>query len=281
MARSPDRLQEAIVDGYIAQARGWAGDNHWSWTFLTVLLEEAPALGWPILRDIVRQAPDEILAYLGAGPLEDILAEHGFETIEAIEQEARDSQQFRRALAGVWPGRLPAPIWTRVVALVDDESRAAIEAPESWLERRWIQVHVEGRPPTESGSRSPEQVLRRTTLLAAVRDQLGAGFAIWETPVVVDVRVESGPEGDPSASAGDVVAAVSETLAIERPVRLADRALSGVGLYRHKGLVREGRSLDHFSHSPSYEVSVSRMIDQQVAAMSDPRSYEELIRDSE
>jgi hypothetical protein len=246
-----------------------------------VLLAEAPELGWPILRDIVHRAPDEVLVYLGAGPLEDILAEHGFETIEAIEEEARDSQQFRRALAGVWPGRLPAPIWNRVAALVDDEMRAAIEAPEPWVERRWIQIHVEGRPPTESGSRSPEQVLRRTTLLAAVRDELGEGFTIWETPIDLDVRVESGPEGDPSASAGDVVAAVAETLAIERPVGLADPALSGVGLYLYKGLVREGRSLDHFSHAPSYEVSVSRMVDAQVAAMSDPRSYEELVRDGE
>ena len=45
----------------------------------------------------------------------------------------------------------------------------------------------------------------------ATQEAVGKCFAVWTTPVHLDVGVESGAKGDPSASAGDVLAAVIET----------------------------------------------------------------------
>ncbi len=78
---SDEDLREAIINGYLAQTGDWAGDNHWAWEVITTLVSKAPTLGWPILRDLVERAPDDALAEIGAGPLEDLIAFHGFQTI--------------------------------------------------------------------------------------------------------------------------------------------------------------------------------------------------------
>jgi len=54
---------------------------------------------------------------LAAGPLDDLIADHGDAAIERIEREARHSARFRFALTGVWPqDNGKTPIWARVEA---------------------------------------------------------------------------------------------------------------------------------------------------------------------
>jgi hypothetical protein len=50
----------------------------------------------------VRTAPDELLEYIGAGPVEDLVNRHGAALIEKIEDEAKRDPRFREALASIW-----------------------------------------------------------------------------------------------------------------------------------------------------------------------------------
>jgi hypothetical protein len=56
-----------------------------------------------IVVELISTATDDTcLAAVGAGPLEDLLHEHGDSLIDAIETEARRSPPFANALASVW-----------------------------------------------------------------------------------------------------------------------------------------------------------------------------------
>ena len=56
---------------------------------------------------------------LSAGPIEDLLAEHGDETIEIVEAEARRDPSFAKLLGGVWKNRMSDEVWARVQAVWD------------------------------------------------------------------------------------------------------------------------------------------------------------------
>lgn len=47
---------------------------------------------------------DQALAYLGAGPVEDLIRLHGAQYLEAIDHAARTNKSFRTALRCVWYG---------------------------------------------------------------------------------------------------------------------------------------------------------------------------------
>jgi len=57
-------------------------------------------------------------SHVAAGPLEEIIAEHGPQFIDRIEVLARRSPRIRFVLTGVWPlGNKNTPVWARIVAL--------------------------------------------------------------------------------------------------------------------------------------------------------------------
>ena len=51
---------------------------------------------------------------LAAGPLEDVLTEHGPAIIDEVERRAGRNAKFRHLLGGVWEGGIPGEIWERV-----------------------------------------------------------------------------------------------------------------------------------------------------------------------
>ncbi len=76
-----------------------------------------------VLKVIARSAPQQVLGYLAAGLLEDLIAIHGAAFIERIETEARLNPVFRQTLHGVWRNSTPSELWARV-------ERARGPAPE-------------------------------------------------------------------------------------------------------------------------------------------------------
>jgi hypothetical protein len=58
-----------------------------------------------------------VLANLGAGPLEDLLARHGSEFIEQFETLARQDAEFRRLLGVVWQNNIADDLWLRSKAV--------------------------------------------------------------------------------------------------------------------------------------------------------------------
>lgn len=58
-----------------------------------------------------------VLAYIAAGPLEDLLRNHGAAVMALIERECVTNERLRLALSGVWIER-EDPIWDRWYALI-------------------------------------------------------------------------------------------------------------------------------------------------------------------
>jgi hypothetical protein len=118
--RPADPTWEETVLAYVMYAATGKQEYHWA---IDVSLGMA-AMGrwsdlWRFTRDVVAAAdtsdPD-VLAFIGAGPLEDILAHAGDQFIDSIEAEARTQPRFRSVLACAWQSRMPESLWARVVA---------------------------------------------------------------------------------------------------------------------------------------------------------------------
>lgn len=75
---------------------------------------------WPVISALVERAPDDAaLAYVAAGPLEDLIRLHGEHVEDRIVEQARQDARFREALRGVWGWQsAPARLRERVMEVV-------------------------------------------------------------------------------------------------------------------------------------------------------------------
>jgi uncharacterized glyoxalase superfamily protein PhnB len=83
---------------------------------LTHLIADDPEAAWSLVLLLVNSAPsDAALEYVGAGPLEDLLCEHGPKLIDRVEAAALQEPRVSRALANVWGhNRMDAVVRERV-----------------------------------------------------------------------------------------------------------------------------------------------------------------------
>lgn len=96
-----------IIKGYLYN---YAGDKNYFWAFEEVqaLLSADVERAWKITCEMIRITADEsALAYIAAGPLEDLLKYHGATFIDRVERLAQNDPHFRSALMGVWGLRTP------------------------------------------------------------------------------------------------------------------------------------------------------------------------------
>ena len=106
------------VDAYITVQDGGGIDAdhpHW-WAIerFFELMPEHPDECWQAILAILDREPSEaVLDILGAGPLEDLIHQHGAAFIEKIEFEARENPPFKALLDRVWESSTPE-IWMRV-----------------------------------------------------------------------------------------------------------------------------------------------------------------------
>jgi len=259
-----------VVDGYLEQLAGWAGDLHWTWLIVDDLVRHRPDIAWPLLLEMIRRCPDDAaLDLLAAGPLEDYLAAHGRAVIDAVEAEAARNPRLRRALGSVWQNATPHDAWARVAAMCDDPSEVAAELdePQGWVQSTF-EVRLDGLPPLRLGSTDPHDAAARARLLAQALAAKPDGPEPWATPVSVEVHLETGLDPLPAPTI-DVLAAIVEALAGDQAVFL-DRSL-----------VRSARVTELRSPEPGVTVSVTRMPDGQVEALDDTRPMEEQLDDPE
>jgi hypothetical protein len=84
-----------------------ADADEWFWAWEEVdeaALDASPGIV-DFLVALAKAAPnDDALAYLGAGPLEDLIRRHGAEFVDAIDRAAQTSESFQVALRCVWYG---------------------------------------------------------------------------------------------------------------------------------------------------------------------------------
>jgi len=90
-------------------------NNFWAFSSLSDMCDTEPDLCWELIEEIRKKdGSDIILANLAAGPLEDLLVNHGERFINLIEKQAKKDVQFRKLLGAVWQNDIDDKIWKRI-----------------------------------------------------------------------------------------------------------------------------------------------------------------------
>jgi Family of unknown function (DUF6869) len=95
-------------------------DNAWAYDTVFDMTHDDPEQGWLMILEILRRDHGvAVLEVLSAGPLEDLLANHGSSFIDRVEIEARHNPVFAKLLGGVWKNQMTDEVWARVQAVWD------------------------------------------------------------------------------------------------------------------------------------------------------------------
>ncbi len=99
--REPDE-RDLLTSEWLFYAESGDVDRAWSDEALDDLIDKDPSLAWTVVLEIVHRATsDSAFDLAAAGPLEDLIAQHGEELIDLIEQRAQADEALRRALLRV------------------------------------------------------------------------------------------------------------------------------------------------------------------------------------
>lgn len=111
-----ESLSAAWLAWHHAAKGSSAKDEHfWAFETMADLCHDDPETCFELIEKIRKaDGSDWILANLAAGPLEDLLSQHGARFIDRIETLARQDPQMRRLLGGIWRSDIPDAIWHRV-----------------------------------------------------------------------------------------------------------------------------------------------------------------------
>src|SRR5918999_1913196 len=100
MTQAPEAGEETLARTYLRQYETKSKEDFWAYERVSDLVRHSPQAGWRITRTLISLAPnDAALAYVAAGPLEDMVKWWGNELREDIEQEARRDRRFLEALS--------------------------------------------------------------------------------------------------------------------------------------------------------------------------------------
>ena len=68
-----------------------------------------------MIQRIVERVDDEaVLAFVGSGPLEDLLAQHGSEFIDRVIKRIESDKKFAEVAGSVWENVIPTDVWMRL-----------------------------------------------------------------------------------------------------------------------------------------------------------------------
>ena len=111
--------QEKVADAYLSYYKTKQIEDWWAVEEINNLVAHDADKGWRITSLLINKAlSDEALAYVAAGPLEDLLKKQGAAVIDRIEEESRKNDRLRLALSGVWGINPGNPIFERWYALM-------------------------------------------------------------------------------------------------------------------------------------------------------------------
>jgi len=113
------KIAETWIKLYYLPEDSSERDQHfWAYNKLSDLCQNEPEICWRIIHIIRRvDGSEKILANLAAGPLEDLLVNHGVDFIDNVEKLAQSDQQFRKMLGSVWQSGISESTWRRIKAV--------------------------------------------------------------------------------------------------------------------------------------------------------------------
>src|SRR5690606_3524766 len=103
--------KDRLVDAWLTYQKNW-----WAFGALNRLISEEPGEALKVIENIAYRAEGsiELLGALAAGPLEDLLSEHGEKVIDEVEALAKREPAIRRCLAGVWQNSMSHELYARI-----------------------------------------------------------------------------------------------------------------------------------------------------------------------
>jgi hypothetical protein len=110
---------DTLADAYLRQWADKRDEDRWANEQVDSIIQSDADDGWEITLLLVQKAgSDAALAYISAGPLEDLLNNHGSQVIDRIEQECKNNSRLPLALSGVWGINPGHPVFERWYALM-------------------------------------------------------------------------------------------------------------------------------------------------------------------
>jgi hypothetical protein len=127
MSKSKTPPHDDLLNGYLAHAEAMSRDqeSHYFWASegMDRVIAADPEAAWELVKELVARAPDDAaLAFVAAGPLEDLICKHPDAVIDRVERRAAENARFRKALRAVWGwNSMPVAIRARLDTAVADE----------------------------------------------------------------------------------------------------------------------------------------------------------------
>jgi hypothetical protein len=120
-----DPSTEQLAQAYLAYFQAEPHDPRYFWAYelLSELVEDRPDEAWTVIVTLIELChSEECLAIVAAGPIEDLLCNHGHGVLARIQAEAGANPRFRRALKGVWgANRMDHFVRSAIDAIVQDD----------------------------------------------------------------------------------------------------------------------------------------------------------------
>lgn len=107
-----------MTDDLTSLLRDYLSDSEEAFDRVSLMVIEEPERCWEFLiHALSANLSEQELAFLAAGPLENLLSHHGRQFTDRLEVAARQDKTMRFLVAAVWRGGMDIETWSRVEAL--------------------------------------------------------------------------------------------------------------------------------------------------------------------
>jgi hypothetical protein len=128
-----------LAEAYLRERETRNNEDFWAWEEVHRRIRVDLAEAWEVTLSLVEKSgSDSALAYVAAGPLEDLVDGYGDSALDVIEAECETNQKLQRALSGIWLER-ESPVLMRWRSLMDrygfmDGGRQPLSThPDCWF----------------------------------------------------------------------------------------------------------------------------------------------------
>jgi hypothetical protein len=113
-------VPKELAEAYLRNHKAGNFEDFWAFEEVSEIVRHDPETGWEVTTILLEMAAtDEVLAYVAAGPVEDLLTKHGPIVIDRLESLARGDERIQLAVSGAWI-KPSDEIWPRWNAMMEE-----------------------------------------------------------------------------------------------------------------------------------------------------------------
>jgi hypothetical protein len=92
-----------LADTYLRNGATRSDEDFWAWQRVDEIVRAGDLdRAWEITRLLLRKAPDDLIGYIAAGPLEDFIDVYGDRGLDLAEKTCDEDSRLQYALSGIW-----------------------------------------------------------------------------------------------------------------------------------------------------------------------------------